>query len=280
MITNGPERMKQRMIPLLLIAVLAAPGLIAAAGEEKVREYGDDPIVGVEENLGGMVPLDLRFCDEEGNEVALSDLVKRPTVLMLVYFRCRSICIPVMDEMARTLDEIDIEPGIDFDVFTVSFDIDDTPETARNMKEKLLASMDRKIPPNSWRFLTGEKDDIMSICDAVGFRFRREGPGFNHAGTIMFLSPEGEIVRYLPGLEILPADMKMAVIDAAEGNPRSFIQKIQRLCYSFDPEGRTYVLQVNRIVLGVTLFFVAAFLVFILLKGRRKKAQSLKEDLT
>ncbi len=274
-----PGKMIHPMIPLVLLAALALFPPADAAEGEKVREYANDSTVTMEDKLGGMVPLDLEFKDEDGKTVALSDLVERPTVLMLVYLRCRSICIPVMHEMQRTLEEIELEPGIDFDVLTVSFDIEDTPEVARQMKEKLLGGMERKITPESWRFLTGEADDIMRLCDAVGFRFRREGPGFNHVGTITFLSPEGKIVRYLEGLEILPADMKMAVIDAAEGNPRSFIQKIQRLCFSFDPEGRTYVLQINRIVLGVTLVFVGAFLVFILLKGRKKKAQSEKEDL-
>ena len=101
MILIEPRRMKCRMILLVVLAGLILWDRGAAAAEDGVREYANDPTVGVDEKLGNMVPLDLRFKDEDGRTVALSDLIERPTALMLVYFRCRSICIPVMDEMMR-----------------------------------------------------------------------------------------------------------------------------------------------------------------------------------
>ena len=77
------------------------------------------------------------------------------------------------------------------------------------------------------------------------------GGDFVHAATVMFLSKDGKIARYLNGTQFNPADLKLAVIDASEGRARSFMQKIQKLCYSYDPEGRAYVLQINRVILGL-----------------------------
>ena len=60
----------------------------------------------------------------------------------------------------------------------------------------------------------------------------------------------------------------MAVIDASEGRIRNVMQKLQRYCFSFDPQGQTYVLKINRIVLVLTLLFVVVFGLFLLLRGR------------
>jgi protein SCO1/2 len=174
-----------------------------------------------------------------------------------------------MHEVARVVDKLEMEAGEDYNLLTVSFDIADTPRIAKTGKTNLLDSMEKKIPPASWRFLVGDAANITALTKAVGFRFRREKEDFVHAGTVIFLSTEGKIVRYLPGLTLLAADVKMALVDAAEGRPRSLMTKLQRLCYNYDPEGKTYVFQVNRIVLVVTLLGLALFLAYILLKRKK-----------
>jgi protein SCO1/2 len=103
----------------------------------------------------------------------------------------------------------------------------------------------------------------------VGFRFKRDGEDFLHAGTVIFLTPKGRIVRYLAGLELLPFDLEMAVNDAAEDTPRSLMQRVQKLCFAYDPEAKRYTLQVNRIVLFVTLLGVGVFAGVLWMKRRR-----------
>ena len=246
-----------------LVLCFCAPGIFA-------QGYANDKTVGVEEKLGETIPLDLNFKDEAGNPVTLGEFITKPTVLTLVYFRCPSICNPLMHEVADTVDKLDLVAGVDFNLVTVSFDAREGPELAQIARANFLDEMKKKIDPASWRFLTGDEENIASLTDSVGFRFKRDKEDFMHPATVIFLSPEGKIVRYLGGMKLLPADMKMAIIDAAEGTPRNIMQKIQRLCFSYDPEGKTYVLKVNRIVLFATLFFLGVFLVFLLVKGRVK----------
>jgi protein SCO1/2 len=88
---------------------------------------------------------------------------------------------------------------------------------------------------------------------------------------VIFLSKEGKIVRYLNGVRFNPADLELAVVDASEGRARSFMQRMQRLCYSYDPAGRAYVLKTNRIILGVTLLFAGLFGVFLFSKNLTRK---------
>jgi protein SCO1/2 len=255
--------------PLAVLASLAFCLVVGSDG--RAQEKAGDPAVGLEPRMGETIPLDLTFSDEEGSPVTLRSLVRRPTVLVLVYFRCPNICSPLMHELAKTVDNLDLEAGADYDLITVSFDPEEGHELARNAKKNLLGGMKTKIPPDSWRFLTGDDENISRLVASVGFHIKKEKQDYNHPTAIIFLSEKGKIVRYLPGLSILPAHVKMAILDAAEGRARSFMQQIARLCYSYDPEGKTYVFKINRLVLGVTVVALGIFLIYLLAFRRKGK---------
>jgi protein SCO1/2 len=264
--------MIRNAIILLIIAALAGP---AAAQELKGQAphapgQAVDARVGIEEHLGQTIPLsELKFTDEDGNPVVLGDLFGKPTILTLVYFSCPGICTPLLNELSSVVQKSRVKPGEDFRMITISFDPDEGHELAALKRTNMLAAMETNVPsPEDWRFLVGDQQNISAIADAVGFRYVRDKNGidFVHAASVMFLSPEGKIVRYLNTTRFNPADLEMAVIDAAEGRSRSFMQKVERLCYAYDPEGQAYVLKINRIILGLTLVFVLLFVVFLLIK--------------
>jgi len=236
--------------------------------------------VGIEERLGEVLPLEtFTFADEDGNPIVLKDLFDRPVVLTLVYFRCPSICTPLLQELSRNVNNCDLTPGEDYRMVTISFDPTETPELARLKKANFMATLDKKdISPDDWRWLTGDEETIRRITEQVGFHYIKDKNkvDYVHAATVIFLSSEGKIVRYLNGVQFNPADLKMAVIDATEGRARSFMRRVQALCYTYDPASRGYVLQLNRIILGITVIFVMGFGGFLLLKkSRRREASSL-----
>ncbi|MHC4443860.1 MAG: SCO family protein [Planctomycetota bacterium] len=230
----------------------------------------DAPRVGVEERLGSIIPLEeLSFTDEEGKSIALKELFDRPVALTLVYYRCPGICTPLLQEKAWVADNCDLAPGQDYRMITISFDPKETADLAKTKKANMLDLIKAKqIPTDGWRFLTGDEKNIRKITEAVGFYYMpdRNKVDFVHGATIIFLSGEGKIVRYLIGTRFNPVDVKMAVLDASEGRARSFMQKMQQLCYTYDPEARTYVLQINRLILAATLLFVAVFVWYLLRK--------------
>ena len=268
-----------RHLASALLLLVAATTLVAGAKSAWAREYANDPQPGIEENVGGTIPTDLTFKDENGLTVNLRELIQRPTMLTLVYFRCPSICSPLMHELAATVDKLDMRPGEDYDLITVSFDDREGPELARQAKKNLLSRMKREMAPEHWRFLTGDAANITVLADVIGFRFRKEKEDFVHAATVAFVDKDGQIRRYLGGLKLLPADVELAIVDTMEGRSRSIIQRIQKLCFAYDPEGKTYVFQVNRIVLFVTLLAVAIFLAFLLLRRpKHKREQAGKAD--
>ena len=260
--------MIRRAVCLLLIGAFFAGGGIVWA------EEGERPTIGVVEQLGETIPLEATFRDENGEVVELGELFDRPIALTLVYYRCPSICTPLLQEMSRVADLARMEPGVDYRIITISFDPKDSPELSRMKKKNFLATLERReVPEDGWRFLVGEEEQIRSITEAVGFYYARDQNlvDYVHAATVIFVSPEGKIVRYLNGIQFNPADLEMAVVDAAEGRVRSYMQRIQRLCYSYDPEGQSYVLQINRIILGVTLAFAAAFGIFLVSRSASRR---------
>lgn len=230
------------------------------------------------EKLGAPAALDVVLKDGFGNNVPLRQLIDRPTILTLNYFRCVGICTPLLNGLAAALNKVELRPGVDFQVITVSFDPTDTPDIARQKQINYLAEMTRQFPPKAWRFLTGEAQATKKLADSVGFEFRAQGDQYVHPGVIMVLTPGGVVSRYIYGTTFLPADLQMAIQDASGGKVRPTIARIVSVCYAYDPQSRSYVFSMTRVVGAGTLLFAGAFVVYLLL-GRRSRSRA-RQDVS
>ena len=228
--------------------------------------------IGIDEKIGQALPMDLEFFDEKGYQVALRDIVKKPFILNFVYYRCPGICSPILTELTTIVNFHEMEIGKEYQIITVSFDEREKPELAGAKKESYMALLNKKIPDGSWKFLTGDSATIHTLTNAAGFMFKREGNDFLHAGTIIAVSPEGKIARYLYGTKYLPFDVKMALTEASEGRTGPTITRLLSYCYSYSPKGRRYVFDVTRVAGAFILLFAAVFVVYISVKP--KKVQS------
>lgn len=236
-----------------------------------------DGKVGIEENLGNTLPLNLSFIDESGKVIVLKNIITKPVVLSFVYYKCPGICSPLLTELANTLSRSDLKAGQDFQVITVSMDETETYKDAAEKKIGILGISEKELPMDSWTFLTGSKENIKHLADAAGYYFKRNGKDFLHTGVFIFLSNKGKVCRYLypdysrkGGFSILPFDFKMAINEASEGNPTKTMAKLIQYCFSYDPKGRTYVLNLTRIFGAGILLFMLIF-IFIVIKRPYKK---------
>ena len=234
-----------------------------------------EPEIGISERLGETIPDDIVLVNEYGQQVNLKSLITKPTVFSLVYFRCPGICSPLLNGVSNVVDRTDMEPGKDFNVITISFDQTEDYMMASGKKESYLNNLDRKIPADSWRFLTGDSLNIRKITDALGFKFQRQGNDFMHAASIMMVASDGKIIRYLSGTEYLPFDFKMAVTEATEGRVVPTITKLMKMCFSFDPDGRKYVLNVTRIAGGGILLMLGLFVGILIFKKKKTKLNNI-----
>lgn len=227
--------------------------------------------VGVVEKLGEVVPSDITFFDEYGKPVTMGQLQNgKPTVVAMVYYRCPGICSPLMNGVAEVVDMVDLIPGKDYNVVTISFDPSEDYILANDKKRNYLASMNNPIDENAWRFLTSDSTNIARISNALGWKYVKQGNDYAHGAAIMVLSPDGKIARYLYGIEYNPFDFKMALTEASQGRTGATIAKLMQLCYSYDPVGRTYVLDVTRISGAVILFLLGIFILVFIIRKKKK----------
>jgi protein SCO1/2 len=231
------------------------------------------PELGIVEKLGQTIPLDAELYDEKGNLTPLKSVLKKPAIITFVYYKCPGICSPLLNELARMVEKMDLKPGEDYQIITISFDHRETPEVALEKQENYLSTMQKAVPPEAWRFFTGDSATIRRLTDAAGFYFKRDGDVWIHAGALIFVSPEGKVTRYINGIQYLPFDIKMALIEASEGRTGPTIAKMLKFCYSYDPESRTYVFNFLRVGMAATLGLVGLFVLVFLVIPRRKSAE-------
>jgi len=220
-----------------------------------------------------MIPLDLTLNDENGHPVSLRQLIHTVTILAPVYYHCPDVCSLLLLNVARVLNKLTSEPGKEYQVVSVSFDEMEKAELALERKKIYLKMIGRPFPEEAWRFLTGDRENIRKLTDAVGFYFKREGKDFLHPVSLIILSPNGKVTRYLHGTDVLPFDLKMAVLEASEGRVGPSISKVLRFCFSYDPKGRKYVFNTLKVTGIVTLVFAISFVAFLVIRGRRKSKE-------
>jgi protein SCO1/2 len=258
------------MKPLLATCLLLAlPARLALA--ETPSEPSEPPLdVGVDEKLGQSVPLDLILVDEQGERVSLRSLLDKPTLLTLNYYRCSGLCTPLLNGIAELLGRTDQVPGKDFQVLTVSFDPSDNAELASRKKDNYLKQLKPGFPPGAWRFMTGDPISTKRLADSVGFRFAKRGDDFVHAGAVMVLSPVGQVTRYLYGVTFLPFDVKMAVAEASQGRTGPTIARFLKFCYSYDPTGRRYFLDITRVAAAFTVMLAVGFGIAVAVQRKKR----------
>lgn len=256
-------------ITLAVIAVLVF-GLSPAA---QAVESGSPPEVGIAEKLGQTLPMDAEIYDETGNLVPLSSIITRPTIVTFVYYECPGICSPLLTELTRIVQKSDLELGKDYQIVTLSFDHREPPSLAASKRQNYLSAIAKPVNPEGWHFYTADSATIHRITDAAGFYFKRDGKDWIHAACLVILSPSGKVTRYIYGIQYLPFDIKMAIIEASNGKTGPTIAKVLSFCYSYDPEGKTYALNVTRIGLVVILALAALFAFIFIFRPAKKSVE-------
>ncbi|MCP3164792.1 SCO family protein [Myxococcus qinghaiensis] len=245
----APRRGMLPAVALLLATALPASAMPGGGKTPRaiVEAQSDAPPqlkgVDVEEHLGEPVPLHTRFIDGSGQEVTLGSVLPktRPTLLTLVYYNCPMLCNLVLNAQVKTMRELGLELGRDYEAVTVSVDPEDTPAMSNERRRKHLQSMGK---PESapWHFLTGTDEQIHRLADAVGFKYTYDASTkqYAHPAVVMVLTPEGSISRYLYGTDFPAKDTKLALLEAAGGRVGTSLDRVVMSCFKYDTATRRY----------------------------------------
>jgi protein SCO1/2 len=232
--------------------------------------------IGVTEQLGQRVPLDLVFKDSTGQEHRLGDLIDKPTLVLPVYYTCPSACMLMMGNLSQGIPRIPLEIGEEYNALAISFDDEDGVTEAHEAKVNYAKGLAEGPERDAWKFLTADVDTIHAFTDSIGYRFQKTGSrAYVHPNALAALAPDGTIIRYLYGPYFLPFDMGMALTEAEKGMPGVSIRKLMTYCFDYEPEKKGYVFKAFRIVAGAILLGLVGFVIFLV---RKRPARDDGED--
>jgi len=253
---------------LFLLAICTSLFLFGAA---QVYQPGSTDQVGINEHLGETIPLDLEFVNDKNEKVILGDIITKPTILSFVYFDCPGICTPLLENLSDVIEQMDLQIGEDYNALSISFNKNDDAAKAIKKKKNLVCEMCVEKDKH-WQYLTGDSIAIEKILTSVGFAVKRTGNDYLHAGAIIIVSPEGKITRYLYGIRFMPLDLKLALIEAQDGLERPTIHRVLNFCYSYDPIGKQYGLEITKLIGTFILIVIVITMFFLFFRRKKKKA--------
>ena len=294
----------KRFLPALVFLLAAA--IPAVAREDGPPKKGEprrlaNPDVRIDEKLDGQVPLDLVFRDEDGNDITLGECINgKPTILVPAYFRCPMNCTDVLNGLLDAMNQMTKEfaAGTQFNVVTFSFDEREQPGLARDKKKWYFENYKWAGDPKGWRFLTGKKEPIRKLTDAVGYRYVYDKvyKEFDHLSGIIVLRPDGRVFRYFYGIgfneereikyqnadsfKIGKTTLKLSLVEASDGQVGSFVDKLALRCFRFDHLEQNYSMNVLLAVRagGVLMVLILCCSVgYYVRRERRKPAAAASE---
>ncbi len=287
---RGGGRVHRRWAPLatvlaLILLIGAWAGSAQAQGPEGEDENSALPEIlqqaTFDQHPGDKIPVDARFRDDTGREVQLGEYFRngKPTLLTMNYYECDSLCPLVLDGLVRGLNGVSFTLGDDFNVVTVSIDPDETPELADETKRHLINRYGRSDAARRWAFLTGEREEIDRLAQAVGvnYAYDEESKQYAHPSGAVVLTADGTISRYIYGMEFSPRDLRLALVEAADGKIGGVVDQVLLFCYRYDPTAGEYtpvVLNLMKLGGAVTVLVLGMFLGSLFMRDIRHKQLS------
>lgn len=225
------------------------------------REVRD---VTVEQKLGDQVSKDLPLINSLGQNKRLGDYLdgKRPLILTLNYSNCPMLCNVQLNQLAQSLEKGELQIGDDFQLLSVSIDPSETDQRLRDTKAKYIEQVpSHKNASKGWEFTRTTSGVVEKLAEEVGFSYKYNSSTkeYAHPAMLAFLSPDGVITRYSLGVAFPPDQMKLALVEAGQGEVGGIVDQFVLWCYSYDPSENSYVAQswkIMRLGGAVTIFIM------------------------
>lgn len=217
-----------------------------------------------------VLPLSLLLEGEDGKARPLRQwLGKTPSIWILADYTCKTLCGPIISIVSEALERSRLRPGKDFRLIVAGLDPKDTAADAATMKDAQLGTAG-DLATHTF-FLRGTAQIISEVTRAFGLRsvYDREHDQFAHPATAFVVTPDGRIARVLSGLALDPTDLRLALVDAGEGQVGTWKDHFRLMCYGFDPTKGIYNVAIGRILSSAAAFTILVLGLFILMLFRR-----------
>jgi protein SCO1/2 len=222
---------------------------------------------------GAHVPTALVFNNLDGQDLTLGDAIAgRPTLLLPADFTCSEICGPALSIAANALGQTGLQAGRDYSLVVVGIDANDGIADARRFTSGQVGGSGVSV-------LTGDADAIRSLMTAIGYHFQRDAANdaIAHPAGFVTLTKDGRVSRVLSSLALQPTDLRLALVEAGEGEIGGLAGRLALLCYGFDAIHGIYSRQIPtllRIGGGLMVAALIAALGLMLWRTRKRGASA------
>ncbi len=243
--------------------------------------------ISVEEKLGNTVSLNVSFVDEDEKLVKIRDYFAnntKPIILTPVYYSCPHLCNYIFEGLTKAVSkESKYRLGRDYKILSISMNHEDGAEQAKFKKEEYFKKITyfadeskkkKREIERGWSLLTGAKNEIKTFYNSVGFRYNKEKGEYAHTASLIFLTPQGKVARYLYGIRFQKNDFRLAILEASQGKVSSFVDQVFFYCFRYDPDKRVYNLIAWRVMTAGGLLVVvllSSLLAILWVREYRKK---------
>jgi len=265
-----------------VLASLLTPGaaraqttpLGAADAQVSARQDAAVKDVRLDQKMGGRVPLDVTFKDEDGKQVRFGDYFgSKPVALVMIQYRCTMLCTEEMNVLMASLKELKFTPGKEFNLVIVSIDPREDAELAMGKKISYLAEYGRPEAAAGWHWLTGGKNEIDKLAASIGYHYVYDPKTdqYAHPDGVVVITPEGKVARYFFRLEYPARDLRLGLIEASRNRIGTPLDAIALMCYQYNHITGRYGLAVMGLVRGASAAMVLGICAGIVLLRRRER---------
>lgn len=193
--------------PLLLVVVIFHIGSCAQKGNgEKaskeinncsthVHHHAPDPVESAEPGEESIFNLSSTWKNQENDEVDLSHLGGKVSILSMVYTHCQFACPRILADMQAIEQDLRSKGVKNVNYVLVSID----PE--RDTPERLKAFYLENKLTTDWILLTSSAGNVMELAMVLGVKYKTIGNSdFSHSNLITVLNEKGEIMHRQEGL--------------------------------------------------------------------------------
>lgn len=234
---------------LVLLALIVSAHLCPSTGYMQTPIEPGPETIRFEQKLGAQLPLDTVFVDETGERRPLARFFgDRPVVISFGYYECPNLCSIVLNATSDALAALAFRPGEDYEYVFVSIDPSETPTLAANSKRAYSRHYGKPGTSEGWHFLTGRETDIRALATAAGFDYRYDAAvgQYAHPSGILVATTDGRVSKYLYGIEYDPRDLRLALVEASDGEVGSPVDQLLLLCFHYNPLTGKYSLAIHR----------------------------------
>ena len=157
--------------------------------------------------IGTQMP-DVTFVADNDSTFRLSSMWGKPVIVSPIFTSCPSACPMITESLRDALREVG-EPGVGYEVLTVSFDPADDSAAMRAYRERMGL-------PQGWRLATASAGDLTTFLNAIDFHVTAldEG-GFAHPNLVVVLGPDLRVASYVNGVMFESAELNAALEGAS-----------------------------------------------------------------